>query len=155
MKITFFKNESYFHPRISYAWTNAEKVDVDFKFRKLRKYSQLLSAVPLVIFLALSESGSDWLFYIITAIICLPVHELCHALFCLLSGRKAERIYFFPYKQVFFFRDGICKTCFWRMEQNTSCSVRFISDYSAVICSCNISCFYFIFENKATVSFDI
>lgn len=119
MKITFFKNESYFHPRISYAWTNAEKVDVDFKLRKLRKYSQFLFAVPLVIFLALSESGSDWLFYIITAILCLPVHELCHALFCSLSGRKAEHIYFFPYKQVFSSATAYVKPAFgvWNKTQ--------------------------------------
>lgn len=101
MKITFFKSESYFHPRISYCWTNAEKIDVDFKLKKLRKYSQLLFVIPLVIFLTFLKLGSDWLFYIITAVLCLPVHELCHALFCWISGREVEGMYFFPCRRVF------------------------------------------------------
>lgn len=101
MKITFFKNESQFYPRRSYLWTNAEKVDVDFKFKRLRKHSQLLFVIPLVIFLTFLRFGSDWLFCVIIAILCTPVHELCHALFCWLSGRKVEGIYFFPYKRVF------------------------------------------------------
>lgn len=90
MKITFFKNESQFYPRRSYLWTNAEKVDVDFKFKRLRKHSQLLFVIPLVIFLTFLRFGSDWLFCVIIAILCTPVHELCHALFCWLSGRNAH-----------------------------------------------------------------
>lgn len=119
MKITFFKNEPYFYPRVSYLWTNAEKVDIDFKLKKLRKYLQLLFVIPLVIFLTLSEYSSGWLFYIITAIFCLPIHELCHALFCLLSGRKVDGIYFFPYKQVFSSATAYVKPAFgvWNKAQ--------------------------------------
>lgn len=103
MKIAFFKNESDFHPRTSYCWTNAEQVVVDFKLKKAGKYLQFLLVIPLVVFLASLKLGSDWPFCIIIAILCLPAHELCHALFCRLSGRKAEGIYFFPSKRVFSF----------------------------------------------------
>lgn len=119
MKITFFKSESYFHPRISYCWTNAEKVDADGKAKKIKNYSQFLFVVPLVIFLILSMSDSDWLFYILTAVLCPPVHELCHALFCWLSGRKVEGIYFFPHKQVFSSATAYVKPAFgvWSKTQ--------------------------------------
>ncbi len=119
MKITFFKNEPYFHPRISYCWTNAEKVDVDFKLKKLRKYSQLLFVIPLVIFLIFLELGSDWLFYIIAAVLCLPVHELCHALFCWISEREVEGIYFFPCRRVFSSQIAYVKPAFgvWNKAQ--------------------------------------
>lgn len=103
MKIAFFKNESDFHPRTSYCWTNAEQVDVVFKLKKAEKYLQFLLVIPLVVFLASLRLGSDWPFCIIIAILCLPAHELCHALFCRLSGRKVEGIYFFPSKRVFSF----------------------------------------------------
>ena len=148
MKIAFFKNESDFHPRTSYCWTNAEQVVVDFKLKKAGKYLQFLLVIPLVVFLLSLKLGSDWPFCIIIAILCLPAHELCHALFCRLSGRKAEGIYFFPSKRVFSFT-SICKTRLRRMEQNAGSAVRGISAYSADVCPCNSSSFYFIFQGMA------
>ena len=37
MKIVFFKNESHFHPRLSYTWENAEQVHLNFKLQNLKK----------------------------------------------------------------------------------------------------------------------
>lgn len=126
MKIAFFKNESDFHPRTSYCWANAEQVNVDFKLKKAGKYLQFLLVIPLAVFLLSLKLGSDWPFCIIIAILCLPAHELCHALFCLLSGRNVEGIYFFPSKRVFSFTSvtAYVKPAFgvWSKAQAILCS---------------------------------
>ena len=142
MKITFFKNESQFYPRRSYLWTNAEKVDVDFKFKRLRKHSQLLFVIPLVIFLTFLRFGSD-------------CARIVSRIVLLAFGKESGGHIFLSLQTSFFFCDGICKTCLRRMEQNASGSVLFISDYSTVICPCDSSSFYFIFENMVAVSFGI
>ena len=102
MKITFFKNESHFYPRISYTVENAEIVSLNQKIQSLKKYSIWLFMLPLLIFTFAfyKNLGSNFTVLISIVILCLPIHELCHALFCWITGRKVERIFFFPYKRV-------------------------------------------------------
>ena len=102
MKIFFFKNETHFHLRISYVWENAEKVNISDSLQRAKKYLMWILSVPLLIFVFLSLGRltvSPWCFHLIL-FLTLPAHEFCHALFCLIAGRKVERICFFPYKQV-------------------------------------------------------
>ena len=103
MKIVFFKNESHFHPRLSYTWENAEQVHLSSKLQNLKKLFILLLAIPFIAFLFvnLKELSNKWLLLLAISLLCLPTHELCHALFCWISGRKVERICFFPYKEIF------------------------------------------------------
>ena len=103
MKIVFFKNESHFYPRLSYTWENAEQVHLNSKLQNLKKIFIFLLAIPFIVFLfvKIDELSSKWLLFIAISLLCLPIHELCHALFCWISGRKVERICFFPYKQIF------------------------------------------------------
>ena len=102
MKISFFKNESHFHPRVSYNFENADLVSLDCKIQNLKKYSTWLFMLPLLIFTFVfyRNLGSNYIALIAIVFLCLPIHELCHALFCWITGRKVERIFFFPYKRV-------------------------------------------------------
>ena len=121
MKIVFFKNESHFHPRLSYAWENAVQVYLDPKLQNLKKIFILLLAIPFIAFLFVNqkELSSKWLLLLAISLLCLPIHELCHALFCWISGRKVERISFFPYKQGFFKVSAYVKPTFgvWNKYQ--------------------------------------
>ena len=101
MKITFFKNESHFYPYLSYKWENAETVKLNQKIQNFKKYSTWLFMLPCLIFTLLSyrNLNLNYIVLITTIIFCLPIHELCHALLCLISKRKVERICFFPYKK--------------------------------------------------------
>lgn len=121
MKIVFFKNESHFHPRLSYTWENAEQVHLNSKLQNLKNIFKLLLAIPFIAFLVVNsrELSSKWLLILAISLLCLPMHELCHALFCWLSGRKVERICFFPYKRIFSKLGGYVKPTFgvWNKYQ--------------------------------------
>lgn len=102
MKITFFKNESHFYPRISYTWENAEELKLSRGTLKARICLSLILLIPFVAYLYLFLKNNTDKFFIGFAIIILtlPLHELCHALYCVIIGRKVERISFFPYKSL-------------------------------------------------------
>jgi len=121
MKITFFKNESHFHPRTSYTVENAEIVCLNQKIQSLKKYSTWLFMLPLLIFTFVfyKNLGSHSTVLIAIVIFCLPIHELCHALFCWITGRRVERISFFPYKRVFSVPTAYVKPAFgvWNKTQ--------------------------------------
>lgn len=121
MQITFFKNEAHFHPRTSYTVENAEIVSLDHKIRSLKKHSTWLFTLPLLIFTFAfyRNLSSNYTVLVAIVILCLPVHESCHALFCWVSGRKVERIYFFPYKQIFTTPTAYVKPAFgvWNRTQ--------------------------------------
>ena len=121
MKIVFFKNESHFHPRLSYTWENAEQVHLNSKLQNLKKIFIFLLAVPFIAFLFVNqkEFSSKWILLLTISLLCLPIHELCHALFCWISGRKVERISFFPYKRIFSKVGGYVKPTFgvWNKYQ--------------------------------------
>ena len=121
MKIVFFKNESHFHPRLSYTWENAEQVHLNSKLQNLKKIFIFLLAVPCIAFLFVNqkEFSSKWILLLTISLLCLPIHELCHALFCWISGRKVERISFFPYKRIFSKVGGYVKPTFgvWNKYQ--------------------------------------
>ena len=114
MKIYFFKNESHFHPRISYTFENAELIRMDDKIQNLKKCSTWLFMLPLLIFtfVFLKDLGSNVTILIAIWIFGLPAHELCHALFCWITGRAVERICFFPYKRVSSVPVAYVKTAF-------------------------------------------
>ena len=92
MKITFFKNESHFYEKRHIFWDHAQKAENKPLFR----YIALLLSLGAVLILSLTSLGQRAAFWLLI----LPIHELCHALFCWLSGKKVERIYFFPYKNI-------------------------------------------------------
>ena len=92
MKITFFKNESHFYKKRHIFWDHAQKAEKKSLFR----YIALLLSLGAILILNLTSLGQravSWL-------LILPINELCHALFCLLSGSKVERICFLPYKNI-------------------------------------------------------
>ena len=121
MKIVFFKNELNFTPGLSYTWENAEQVILNSKLQNLKKLSILLLLIPLIAFLFvnLKDLSNNLLLLFTILLLCLPIHELCHALFCWLSRRKVERICFFPYKQIFFKANAYVKPAFgvWNKYQ--------------------------------------
>ena len=121
MKIVFFKNESHFHPRLSYTLENAEQVHLNSKLQNLKKIFIFLLAVPFIAFLFVNqkEFSSKWILLLTISLLCLSIHELCHALFCWISGRKVERISFFPYKRIFSKVGGYVKPTFgvWNKYQ--------------------------------------
>lgn len=121
MEIVFFKNESHFHPRLSYTWENAEQVHLNSKLQNLKNSFIFLLAIPFIVFLfvKIDELSSKLLLLIAISLLCLPIHELCHALFCWISGRKVERICFFPYKRIFSKVGGYVKPTFgvWNKYQ--------------------------------------
>lgn len=98
MKIHFFKNESHFYPRLSYSFENAKNVPFVDRCKKIRKSMPWILAIPASVFYLLFRGQFSFVFFILTFLFLLPVHELCHALFCWLCGRKVARICFFPYK---------------------------------------------------------
>lgn len=166
MKITFFKNEAHFRPRTSYTWENAKRVDLDYKIQRLRKYSTWLFSLPLLIFtfLFFQKSTSNYIIFIAIIILCLPIHELCHALFCWISGRKVERICFFPYKQVLSSPAAYVKPAFgaWNKTQIILCSLfplLFLSFVPAIlvafISSLRIWLLFLSLFNFLVSSFDI
>ena len=104
MKITFFKNEPSLYLRRSFSWENAKKVDFNFnlKKQKVRRCIDVLSIISMLVFVCFFYSQLVeiyWLF-LATLLLCLPVHELCHAVFCWIVGRKVECICFFPYSKL-------------------------------------------------------
>ena len=121
MKLVFFKKESHFHPRLSYTWENAEQVHLNSKLQNLKNSFIFLLAIPFIAFLFVNqkELSSKWLLLLAISLLCLPIHELCHALFCWISGRKVERISFFPYKRIFSKVGGYVKPAFsvWNKYQ--------------------------------------
>lgn len=120
MKITFFKNESHFYPRISYCFENADLVNVSFN-HPLRKFSQWLFVAPLIVFVFFfsQDVSKNYLAFNAVAVCCFPLHELCHAVFCWLCKRKVERISFFPYKKLFTSATAYVKPSFgvWSKKQ--------------------------------------
>ena len=121
MRMVFFKNEAHFNPRLSYAWENAVQVYLDPKLQNLKKLFLFLLEIPLIAFLFINskELSNKWILILAISLFCFPIHELCHALFCWISGRKVERINFFPYKQIFSKPSGYVKPtfCAWNKYQ--------------------------------------
>jgi hypothetical protein len=103
VKIVFFKNESHFYPRLSYAWENAAQIHLNSKLQGMKSLFRWVLIIPYIIFLIINlrELINEPFLLIAIFLLCLPIHELCHAFFCWMSGRKVERINFFPYKQIF------------------------------------------------------
>ena len=98
MKIHFFKNESHFYPRLSYSFENAKNVPYVDRCKKIRKSMPWILLIPSFVFYLLFRRQLPYMFYSWILPLHIPVHELCHALFCWLCGRKVARICFFPYK---------------------------------------------------------
>ena len=121
MKIVFFKNEAHFHPRISYVWENAENVELGSKSPNLKRFFMWMLVIPFFVFVIVygQELTSKRLLLLTSSLLCLPIHEFCHALFCWISGRKVERIHFFPYKQVLSNITAYVKPAFgvWKKHQ--------------------------------------
>lgn len=102
MKVTFFKNESHFYPRVSYTWENAEEIKYSSGIAKARIYLLFLLFISFIAYTHVFLENNPDKFLIVFAIIILsiPLHELCHALYCVILRRKIERISFFPYKNI-------------------------------------------------------
>ena len=96
MKITFFKNENYFSARTSYCWENAELAEPKIKSNIIRILLIIIGLITLPIYIWFFRNEFSkyiWLFIpIVIALIVL--HELCHALFCVITKRKVKRICF-------------------------------------------------------------
>ena len=134
MKIVFFKNESHFYPRLSYAWENAVQIHLNSKLQGLKSLFRWVLIIPYIIFLIVNfkELANKPFLLIAIFFLCLPIHELCHAFFCWMSGRKIERINFFPYRQIFSNITAYVKPAFgvWNKWQAT-----LLSAFSIIILS--------------------
>ena len=107
MKITFFKNESHFYPRVSYNWENADvpgdASKMPINYSAFRRVWGILFTIALYLTLvAVVNNGTNWAVQLALVLgiwlVCLPIHELCHALFCVIARKKVDRICFFPYQ---------------------------------------------------------
>ena len=99
MKIYFFKNEIDICERESCTFENADLV----KHKKRSKwlYYTVLSIAVITFILVLFTGGfihyGNLIAVAVIALLHLIVHEACHILHCLLTGRKVERLCLFPY----------------------------------------------------------
>ncbi len=96
MKITFFKNENHFSARTSYCWENAELAEPKIKSNIIRILLIIIGLITLPIYIWFFRnefSNYIWLFIPI-AIALIVLHELCHALFFVITKRKVKRICF-------------------------------------------------------------
>ncbi len=104
MIIAFFKNETHFCPRVSYTWENAERVDRVSRFEifynnALVTILGVLSILMSILFISFDSKGvTDIIVKCMICLALLPLHEMCHVLFCVISRRRVDRICFFPNK---------------------------------------------------------
>ena len=100
MKITYRKNESHDYSRLSYLlqggdWLHDRK-QAPTVFRYVWCVVWLVAAVAWALLHARALRDHVYLLAVF-ALLLLPVHELCHALFLWLTGRKVYAIRFYPY----------------------------------------------------------
>ncbi len=100
MKITFQKNESHDYPRVSYLLQGGEWLK-DFK-QAPWAISNIWSMVWACAAIAWSvvharELKDQALLFVLIALLLLPLHELSHALFLWLTGRRVYAIRFLPF----------------------------------------------------------
>ncbi len=99
MKIHFFKNETDLCERESCFFDNADLIKRK-KYSKWLYYTVLFIADILLILVLLTGNFIHYANFIIfaaIALIHLLFHEACHVLYCLLAGRKVDRLCIFPY----------------------------------------------------------
>lgn len=104
MKVTFGKNESHDYPRTSYLLQGGEWL----KDRKQAPWS-ISSIWSVVWFVAaivwallharvLADMGAEQaILFVLIALLLLPLHELSHALFLWITGRRVYAIRFLPF----------------------------------------------------------
>lgn len=99
MKIHFFKDETDLCERESCTFENADLV----KLKKSPKwlYYTVLSITVITLILVLLTGDfihySNLIMVEVIALLHLLIHETCHILHCLLTGRKVDRLCLFPY----------------------------------------------------------
>ncbi len=98
MRLHFRRNYSDLYPRVSCVWEGVERIE---PFAQLPKGARavILGAVYLLWLIGLAAIvlyGELSLLAVVLALLCLPLHELCHALYLLLTRQGVEGIYFFP-----------------------------------------------------------
>ncbi len=107
MKITFFKNEEDFYPRVSYILENAIWITPKSAPKYLSIVLSLLGPLLLGIYIGVNidfyignsffyDALIFFIFIFALSIFILPAHEFCHALGCWIQKGKVERICFFP-----------------------------------------------------------
>ncbi len=102
MKIHFFKNSSNIYPRISCVWEGVEK-SMDYPTISKPAKNIVIAAVYMISIIAFvllfknyRNNGIGFLYFVlISCIVLLPLHEFCHALYCILARKEIEGIYFF------------------------------------------------------------
>lgn len=99
MKIAFFKNEEHFYPHLSYTCENAEKAVSKYKTKDRHLIYQYAALAVLLVYLLIFRKhfAPHLIPFFLIFIFLLPIHELCHVLYCLISGRKVDHLCFFPY----------------------------------------------------------
>lgn len=123
MKITFFKNEAHFEPRVSCTWENAEQVLPRRTYQHLHTVLNIVFSAAVMVYAVIfgrSLVQHRWLLLLVLCLL-LPAHELCHALCCWLLGGRVERICFFPYRFKRLLTKPIayvhCAFCAWSKAQ--------------------------------------
>ena len=99
MKVTIGKNESHYYPRESFHIRGGEWLSVPPPSRVFRCTWYGLCFMLAVAFVLMNgqEVTDHSLFYMITYVLYLPIHELCHALYLWLTHRRVYAIRFCPY----------------------------------------------------------
>ena len=100
MKITYGKNESHDYSRLSYLlqggdWLHDRK-QPPTAFRHIWSIVWLVAAITWISLHARALKDQAYL-VVVFALLLLPLHELCHALFLWLTGRRVYAIRFYPY----------------------------------------------------------
>ncbi len=99
MKLCFFKDYTDFYFDMYSCFENAERVESKNKAItstkiKIRCFTSVVALLYTIIFA--KKLCADILLMVLIWISFLPLHELCHVLFCILNRTKVEGIYFFP-----------------------------------------------------------
>lgn len=99
MKITFFKTETHSWSRVTYVYENAELVKPKSNFKHAPHLVGIATGLLLILFILLhiDHFKNHLLLYLAVVFLLFLLHELCHALYCWLTGRKVGQICFFPY----------------------------------------------------------
>lgn len=100
MKVTFRKNESHDYPRVSYLLEGGEWL------KDIKPAPKLVSHVWGIVWSVAAVSWAifhagvfknQFPIFALLALLLLPLHELSHALFLWLTGRRVYAIRFFPF----------------------------------------------------------
>lgn len=109
MRITFFKNEEHLRPPFWLISDNAEQIKVKNNETLRMVFRRIAGGLYIALFVWLAfllrgnilTKAQGLLTIALGLIVCLPVHEFCHALGAVSLRKPIDGIRFFPYKKAY------------------------------------------------------